>query len=523
MVFLKSNFDGDVHAGGQIEFLQFVHGLGGRVEDVNQPLVSALLESFLRFFVRVRRALHGEALDAGRQRDGAGDAGAGAFDGVRDFARGLVYDAMVIGLQSDSYSLCSHRKNNFIVMVVLNFFRLNFQSGREIYQLRLLTQSIFETKLRPCRWFLGSRVHDRGQHAVRNLRERQRFHGIRCAAFRQRTDRRCVTEHFREWHLCVQDGLAVLRLDAVDDAATTVDVTEQIALIFIGRGAFDFHDRFEQNRTGLFEGVFERENSSHAEREFVRVNFVERAVNDFDFDVNDLIAGINTAFYGFLDAADDRRNIFLRNRAADNLVKDLDALAFFIRLDGDAGVAVLTFAAGLTDEFSFALGFFGDRFAISDLRGAGVGLHFEFALEAINDDFQMQLAHARDDKLAGFLVRETAERRVFLGETLQAFGQFVAILFRLRLHGHRDDGFWKRRRFERYVVIFIAKRVAGRDVAQTDERSDVAGINFVDVLAFAALDDHEAADALAFARARIVNRIALFQLTGINAEENQLT
>ena len=66
------------------------------------------------------------------------------------------------------------------------------------------------------------------------------------------------------------------------------------------------------------------------------------------------------------------------------------------------------------------------------------------------------------------------------------------------------------------------KRVTGGDVAQTDQRGDVAGINFVDVLAFAALNDHEAADAFAFARARIVNRVALFQLAGINAEEHQL-
>ena len=86
----------------------------------------------------------------------------------------------------------------------------------------------------------------------------------------------------------------------------------------------------------------------------------------------------------------------------------------------------------------------------------------------------------------------------------------------------RDDRFGERRRFERHVEIFVAQRVAGGDVAQTDERGDVAGINFVDVLAFAALNDHEAADALAFARARIVNRVALFQLAGINAEEHQL-
>src|SRR5579862_4641501 len=113
---IKSNLNGDVHTGGQIELLQFVHGLGGRVENVNQPLVSALLESFLRFFVRVRRTLHGEALDAGRQRDWPGDASAGAFDGVRDFARGLVYDPMVIGLKSNSYALCSHTKNDCLLM-----------------------------------------------------------------------------------------------------------------------------------------------------------------------------------------------------------------------------------------------------------------------------------------------------------------------------------------------------------------------------------------------------------------------
>src|SRR5437868_9324912 len=124
MVFLKSNFDGDVHAGGQIEFLQFVHGLGRWIEDVNEPLVRALLEGFLRFFVRVRRALNGEGFDAGRQRDGTGDTGAGAFDSVRDFAGGLVYDAMVIGLEPDSDALGSHIKSDCIVMVVL-IFRFN--------------------------------------------------------------------------------------------------------------------------------------------------------------------------------------------------------------------------------------------------------------------------------------------------------------------------------------------------------------------------------------------------------------
>jgi hypothetical protein len=46
------------------------------------------------------------------------------------------------------------------------------------------------------------------------------------------------------------------------------DITEEIALVFVGRGDFDFHDRFEQNRMRLFEGVFERKNADRLERQF---------------------------------------------------------------------------------------------------------------------------------------------------------------------------------------------------------------------------------------------------------------
>jgi len=55
---------------GRLSFFQFIHGLGRRVENINQPFVRALFESFLRFFVAMRRALDGEALDTGRERDG---------------------------------------------------------------------------------------------------------------------------------------------------------------------------------------------------------------------------------------------------------------------------------------------------------------------------------------------------------------------------------------------------------------------------------------------------------------------
>ncbi len=76
-----------------------------------------LLESFLGFFIRVRRTQHGEFLDAGGKRNRAGDASARAFHGVGDFAGGLVYDAMVISLEANTNTLCGHTKNNCLLMV----------------------------------------------------------------------------------------------------------------------------------------------------------------------------------------------------------------------------------------------------------------------------------------------------------------------------------------------------------------------------------------------------------------------
>ena len=112
-----SNLNGNINAGGEIQFLELIDGFGGGLNNVDQPLMSALFESFLGFLVRVRRTLNGEPLDPGRERDGTGDACAGAFDGVRDVAGGLVDDAMVKGLQSNANTLSSHTKNNCLLMV----------------------------------------------------------------------------------------------------------------------------------------------------------------------------------------------------------------------------------------------------------------------------------------------------------------------------------------------------------------------------------------------------------------------
>ena len=99
-------------------------------------------------------------------------------------------------------------------------------------------------------------------------------------------------------------------------------------------------------------------------------------------------------------------------------------------------MAVLTTTAGLTDKFAFTIRRLGDGFTIRDLRRTGVGLHFEFAEQAVTQDLQMQLTHAGDDELTGFLVGEATESRIFLGQLLQTFTHPLAIGLGLWLDRH---------------------------------------------------------------------------------------
>ena len=76
-------------------------------------------------------------------------------------------------------------------------------------------------------------------------------------------------------------------------------------------------------------------------------------------------------------------------------------LPWLLRLDLEHHVAVLAAAARLLDELAFDLGDrLADRLAIRDLRLADARLDAELALHAVDEDLEVQLAHAGDDRLA---------------------------------------------------------------------------------------------------------------------------
>lgn len=60
----------NVDAGGQVERHELVHGLGGEILHVNQPLVQAHLKLLARVLVHVGGAQHGVDLPPARRSEG---------------------------------------------------------------------------------------------------------------------------------------------------------------------------------------------------------------------------------------------------------------------------------------------------------------------------------------------------------------------------------------------------------------------------------------------------------------------
>ena len=159
-------------------------------------------------------------------------------------------------------------------------------------------------------------------------------------------------------------------------------------------------------------------------------------------------------------------------------------------------VAVLAAAAGLLGVPHLAVGRTRERFLVGDLRLADRRLDAELALQPVDDDLEVQLAHAGDDHLAGLLVGLHAEGRILGHQLLQADAELFLVGLGLRLDRERDDRLREVHRLEHDRLLLVAQRVAGRHALQADGRGDVAGVDFLDFLALVRVHLQQAADAL---------------------------
>src|SRR6195952_324420 len=361
-------------------------------------------------------------------------------------------------------------------------------------------------------------------NVLRGFRVVLELHRVRGAALRHRTQRGRVAEHFRQRDFGLDD-LAAARhvVHALHHAATRGQVAHHGAGVVFRRLDFHRHHRLEDDRRCTTHAFLEAHRRGHLEGVFVRVHFVVRTEGQRDLDVDDRVAGQHACGQGVFDALLDRGDEFLRNHAALGGVDEFEALAWLLRLDGQHDVAVLALAAGLANELAFdVLLDLADRLAVGHLRLADVGFHAEFALHAVDDDFQVELAHAGNDGLARFLVGAQAERRIFRGQAAEGDAHLFLVGLGLGLDGLRDHGLREHHALERDDRIGIAQRLAGGHFAQAHAGGDVARQNFLDFFTLVGVHLQDPADAFLLVADRVVDRVAGLQHARVHAHERQL-
>ena len=168
-----------------------------------------------------------------------------------------------------------------------------------------------------------------------------------------------------------------------------------------------------------------------------RVDVVIGAIIKSRLDVKHWIASDNTAFESFFGTFHNWFTIFERNDAAFNLINKLEAFTWLVWLKLNPDVAILTATAGLLDVFTLSFGSAADGFAIGYLWLASVSFNVKFTLEAVDNDIEMELAHARNNGLAGFFVGMNTEGRIFFGELAETDSHLLLVSLSLRLNGDR--------------------------------------------------------------------------------------
>ena len=100
-----SDLDDDVNTGRKIQLLQLFNRPVAGVDDVKQTLVRTDFKLFHRFLVDVRGTVHRKALDAGRQRNRAGDVRARPLHRVDDFGSALIQARVLESLEPNANGL----------------------------------------------------------------------------------------------------------------------------------------------------------------------------------------------------------------------------------------------------------------------------------------------------------------------------------------------------------------------------------------------------------------------------------
>mmetsp|Transcript_54462 Transcript_54462/g.145292 ORF Transcript_54462/g.145292 Transcript_54462/m.145292 type:complete len:323 (+) Transcript_54462:482-1450(+) len=178
---------------------------------------------------------------------------------------------------------------------------------------------------------------------------------------------------------------------------------------------------------------------------FRRIHLVRCTVLENHTRVDHRVACQQPLQCGFLKTLFNGWDVVWRNLIPSKLAHEFDAftcaISFLLR-DGfhvSDDLAVLATTTRLLLVRVVVGNLRRDGFAIVDLRSTRLQRHVELTPHAFAVDIQVQLSHARDDRLLRLLVRAHSERGILALEPLESLGKPGLIISGCG-HGQRHDG-----------------------------------------------------------------------------------
>src|SRR5690606_19942135 len=136
-----------------------------------------------------------------------------------------------------------------------------------------------------------------------------------------------VTEHVGKRHKRVHDLDHTTAFSALDLPTTRIQVADDVAHVVFWRDNFNLHDRLEDLRAGFTQGFTEASTTGDFEGQHRGVDVVVGTIDEGHLHVHDREADQRACAHDRIHALLDAGDVFLRHRAANDGVDELEALA----------------------------------------------------------------------------------------------------------------------------------------------------------------------------------------------------
>ncbi|MDQ5988640.1 MAG: hypothetical protein CSYNP_04401 [Syntrophus sp. SKADARSKE-3] len=204
---------------------------------------------------------------------------------------------------------------------------------------------------------------------------------------------------------------------------------------------------------------------------------------------------------------------FFRNHgrigAIDDLVARTSRQRFEVKPDVSEVLLVTDFFLKPAFNFDLLL----NRFPVNDSRFADVHMGVELPRQAVDENFQVQLPHTRNDRLGGLVLVLEFEGRIFLHEFRQGKRQLFLICRRLGFYRLTDNRFIKIYRFKENRALFITERVSCRSVLEPHDADDVSGTGPFDSFPLVGMHLEKSRNLFLLFLARVIDVLANLQLS----------